>query len=86
MGGWPLEVGKMALYMTFPVALFHFFNQPAYFEEWVTKTKREIYPPENKSHREEIEEAIRQMRAKKDEEMIRALEEFEAKEKAAARR
>ena len=35
MGGWKLEVFKMALYMSFPVALFHWFNQPEYFEKWV---------------------------------------------------
>ena len=35
MGGWQLEVGKMALYMAFPVGLFHYFNQPEYFEKWV---------------------------------------------------
>lgn len=35
MGGWQLEVGKMALYMAFPVGMFHYFNQPEYFEKWV---------------------------------------------------
>lgn len=59
MGGWQLEVAKMALYMSFPVVLFHYFNQPAYFEEWVTKTKREIYPPDSKTHRTELADAIR---------------------------
>lgn len=81
MGGWMLEVGKMAMYMTFPVALFHFFNQPEYFEEWVTKTKRELYPPENKGHRKEIEEAIKLHRAKRDEQLLKALEEMETKGK-----
>lgn len=37
----------MALYVMFPVAMFHYFNQPKYFEEWVIKTKRELYPPES---------------------------------------
>lgn len=59
MGGWKLEVAKMALYMTFPVALFHYFNQPEYFEEWVTKMRREMYPPESKYLKEEFKEAIR---------------------------
>lgn len=35
MGGWQLEVGKMALYMAFPVGMFHWFNTPEYFEKWV---------------------------------------------------
>ena len=37
MGGWQLEVGKMALYMSFPVGMFHWFNNPEYFEKWVRK-------------------------------------------------
>lgn len=35
MAGWQLEVFKMALYMAFPVGMFHYFNQPEYFEKWV---------------------------------------------------
>ncbi|XP_056645936.1 protein PET100 homolog, mitochondrial [Diorhabda carinulata] len=49
MGTWTLEVAKMALYVTFPVALFHYFNQPQYFEEWVVNTKRELFPPETEA-------------------------------------
>lgn len=81
MGGWWLEIGKMTLYMSFPVAMFHYFNQPEYFEKWVTQTKRELYPPENKSHRAEIEHAIRSIRDKKDKELMKALEDIENREK-----
>ncbi|XP_037952146.1 protein PET100 homolog, mitochondrial-like [Teleopsis dalmanni] len=81
MGGWVLEVCKMAMYMTFPVALFHIFNQPDYFEEWVTKKKRELYPPENLSHRAEIEEAIRAVREKRNLQMMKAFDEIEQKSK-----
>ena len=81
MGGWQLEIGKMAMYMTFPVAMFYYFNQPEYFEKWVTKTRREMYPPEDKSHREEIETLIRSMREKKDQEILNALNDIEKREK-----
>ncbi|GBP39439.1 Protein PET100 homolog, mitochondrial [Eumeta japonica] len=64
MGNWKLEVGRMAMYMAFPVALFHYFNQPTYFEEWVTNTKREIFPPENKENKEAIKKLIQDMRKK----------------------
>ncbi|XP_026755716.1 protein PET100 homolog, mitochondrial [Galleria mellonella] len=64
MGNWKLEVGRMAMYMSFPVILFHYFNQPAYFEEWVTKTKRNIFPPENAKDREDIQKLITDMRRK----------------------
>lgn len=40
MGGWQLEVGKMAIYMAFPVGMFHYFNQPEYFEKWVRRIFR----------------------------------------------
>lgn len=64
MGNWKLEVGKMAMYTSLPVGLFFFFNQPTYFEEWVTNTKRQIFPPENQNDREAIQMLIRDMRKK----------------------
>lgn len=77
MGTWVLEVAKMGMYMAFPVALFHFFNQPEYFEEWVTKKKRELYPPESKSHHKELQRAIQEHHRKHDAAIMRALEEAE---------
>lgn len=64
MGNWKLEVGRMAMYTSFPVGLFFYFNQPAYFEEWVTNTKRQIFPPENMKDREAIQQLIKDMRKK----------------------
>ena len=75
MGDWKLEVIKMGLYITFPVALFHYFNQPEYFEDWVTKTRRAIFPPDSKTNREEIQECIRNIREKKELETLRRLKE-----------
>lgn len=75
MGGWKLEIGKMALYMTFPVALFHYFNQPAYFEEWVTRTKRELYPPDNTPSKIQFKESVRKIRENQDIQMLKAMEE-----------
>ncbi|KAJ8950105.1 hypothetical protein NQ318_017830 [Aromia moschata] len=75
MGGWKLEVAKMALYITFPVGLFHYFNQPEYFEEWVVKTKREIYPPESKSARENFEQAMQAIKHKQELSLMASLED-----------
>ncbi|XP_019867603.1 protein PET100 homolog, mitochondrial [Aethina tumida] len=75
MGGWKLEVAKMALYVTFPVCLFHYFNQPEYFEEWVVKTKRELYPPENLQKRKEYEDALRKIKEKQERTVVAQLEE-----------
>ncbi|KAJ8981837.1 hypothetical protein NQ317_004787 [Molorchus minor] len=66
MGGWKLEVARMALYITFPVSLFYYFNQPQYFEKWVVKTKRELYPPESKTKRETFEQAIESVKRKQE--------------------
>lgn len=74
MGNWQLEVAKMALYMAFPVACFHYFNQPEYFEEWVTKTKREIYPPDSKSQNAEFANALKNIQK---EQHLRILKEME---------
>ncbi|XP_049835560.1 uncharacterized protein LOC126279123 isoform X3 [Schistocerca gregaria] len=79
MGGWKLEAAKMAIYLSFPVAMFHFFNQPEYFEEWVIKTRRELYPPESAQHRKQIQEFAEQLQRKRDVEMLKALEQAEKK-------
>ncbi|XP_014271598.1 protein PET100 homolog, mitochondrial [Halyomorpha halys] len=75
MGGWKLEVGKMVIYMAFPVGLFHYFNQPEYFEEWVTKIKQETYPPESTKHKKMIEDAIKDWNKKKEISLLKALDE-----------
>lgn len=65
MGGWKLEIGRMCLYMAFPVLTFHYFNQPQFFEEAVLKLKRELYPPESEISNKQISEVfdgIRQQR------------------------
>lgn len=74
MGGWVLEIGKMALYMSFPVAMFHYFNQPEYFEKWVTQKKQELYPPAEQSHHEEIQNAIKEQRLKHELDRLKKLD------------
>lgn len=61
MGGWALEIGKMALYLAFPVAAFHIFNTPEYFEKYVIEKKREMYPHEDQLYRDEISLLFRDM-------------------------
>ncbi|XP_056426858.1 protein PET100 homolog, mitochondrial [Hyla sarda] len=47
---------KMALYLTFPVTMFWISNQPEYFEEYIVKRKREIYPPEKDEQKRQLQE------------------------------
>lgn len=58
MGNWTLEVWKMALYMAFPVVVYHVFNQPEYFEEYTIKMKRQMYPPEDERKRQQLNAAF----------------------------
>ncbi|XP_014669693.1 PREDICTED: protein PET100 homolog, mitochondrial-like [Priapulus caudatus] len=79
MGGWKLEIFKMAVYMSFPVATFWYFNKPKFYEDWTIKMRRELYPPENKLHTEEIQEAIMQHNKRKEEQLIKLMESEENK-------
>ncbi|KAH0821664.1 hypothetical protein GEV33_001127 [Tenebrio molitor] len=71
---WRLEIGKMALYITFPVALFHYFNQPELFEDWVVKTKRELYPPEDTPEQRQFLTAIQKIKTQQEADRLKALE------------
>lgn len=82
MGGWLLETAKMALYMSFPVGLFHYFNQPEYFEEYVISTKRKIYPKEDESHHERIEGFAQLLREKQEKEAREKYRKVEAEQQA----
>lgn len=77
MGTWILEVSRMAMYVSFPVVMFHYFNQPEYYEKWVTDKKREIYPPEEKNSKEQLQRFIRDMREQNDQQLLSALDAIE---------
>ncbi|KAF7265437.1 hypothetical protein GWI33_021096 [Rhynchophorus ferrugineus] len=49
---------------TLNIAMFHYFNQPELFEEWVIKTKRELFPPDDPEKRKAFEESFRISREK----------------------
>ncbi|KAG8265489.1 protein PET100 homolog, mitochondrial [Homalodisca vitripennis] len=73
MGGWKLEVGKMFMYMMFPVVTFHYFNQPQYYEEWVAKAKKELYPPESDEVNMLLREKLSSIRQKRELEELKQL-------------
>ncbi|XP_070152302.1 protein PET100 homolog, mitochondrial-like [Polyergus mexicanus] len=72
--GWILEVAKMCLYISFPVGIFHYVNQPAYFDKHVIKAKKEHYPPQSKKATEEMENFIRDFNANIEKERLEAME------------
>lgn len=79
MGGWKLEVAKMALYLSFPVVAFHVFNTPKYFEQYVIEKKREMYPHESTMYHEEMSELLRDMKSGNLEEKIHKYNAIENK-------
>uniref|UniRef100_A0A1E1XUW1 Protein PET100 homolog, mitochondrial n=1 Tax=Amblyomma sculptum TaxID=1581419 RepID=A0A1E1XUW1_AMBSC len=74
MGKWQLEIFKMSIYMAFPVGLFYIFNQPQFFEEWVTKKKRECFMPPDPAAEQQLRDCINSFKAKKREELAKELE------------
>lgn len=68
------EVAKMFLYISFPVGIFHYVNQPAYFDKWVIKAKEEHFPPESRQANEQMENFIREFNANSEKRRLDALE------------
>lgn len=75
MQKWQWEVCKMFMYMTFPVAMFHYFNSPQIFEQEVTKIKLETYPAISTERQEQIEEMIRETNARRERKNLQKLQE-----------
>nr|CAD7256674.1 unnamed protein product [Timema shepardi] len=69
-----LPSGKGGRVILVHAGMFHYFNQPELFEEWVVKTRRELFPPENMTHKDEIIDCIQKLQEKQDLEMLRLLE------------
>lgn len=73
--GWMLEVFRMALYISFPVGMFHLVNHPYYYDNYVIKAKEEYYPPENKKATEEMNNFIREFNTNIEKKRLEAMEE-----------
>ncbi|XP_033858648.2 protein PET100 homolog, mitochondrial [Acipenser ruthenus] len=71
--GVKLEVFRMLLYLSFPVTVFWISNQAEYFEEYVVKRKREIYPPDEKMQRKELEDFKQRMRERKEQRLLKQM-------------
>ncbi|XP_016131412.1 protein PET100 homolog, mitochondrial [Sinocyclocheilus grahami] len=71
--GVKIEVFRMMVYLSFPVAMFWISNQAEYFEEYIVKRKREIFPPEEKMHRQELEDFKERMRNRREQKMLKQM-------------
>lgn len=68
--GVKIEVFRMMLYLSFPVAMFWVSNQAEYFEEYIVKRKREIFPPNEEMQRKELESFKERMRVRKEQQIF----------------
>ncbi|XP_044309987.1 protein PET100 homolog, mitochondrial [Varanus komodoensis] len=73
--GVKLEVFRMLVYLTFPVGMFWISNQSEYFEEYVIKRKKEIFPPENDYQRKELEAFKERIRKRQEEQELQMVKE-----------
>ncbi|KAM5301541.1 protein PET100 homolog, mitochondrial [Glossophaga mutica] len=72
--GVKLEVFRMTLYLTFPVAMFWIANQAEWFEDAVIQRKRELWPPEE-DQRQRLEEFKERLRKQREEKLLRAAQQ-----------
>lgn len=49
MGGWKLEIARMAGYISLPIGCFYLFNKPEYFQEILASTKQYYFPNDDKN-------------------------------------
>ncbi|XP_034045872.1 protein PET100 homolog, mitochondrial [Thalassophryne amazonica] len=71
--GVKLEIFRMVLYLSFPVGMFWVANQPQFFEEYVNKTKRELFPPDMELRRKEMEEFHEQLRIRREKRRLKKM-------------
>ncbi|XP_051904403.1 protein PET100 homolog, mitochondrial [Hippocampus zosterae] len=71
--GVKIEMFKMMLYLSFPVSMFWISNQAEYFEEYIVKRKREIFPADEELHRKELEDFKERMRARKEQRRLKQI-------------
>ncbi|KAG7471582.1 hypothetical protein JOB18_016677 [Solea senegalensis] len=61
----------MMLYLSFPVTMFWISNQAEYFEEYVIKRKREIFPPNEAQNRKELEDFKERIRVRRERKLLK---------------
>ncbi|XP_069004982.1 protein PET100 homolog, mitochondrial isoform X2 [Embiotoca jacksoni] len=71
--GVKIEVFRMMLYLSFPVAMFWVSNQAEYFEEYIVKRKREIFPPHEQMQRKELEDFKERIHARKERQILKKM-------------
>ncbi|MEQ2288515.1 hypothetical protein AMECASPLE_023378 [Ameca splendens] len=73
--GVKIEIFRMMLYLSFPVTMFWISNQAEYFEAYIVKRKREIFPPDEQLQRKELENFKERMRIRKEQQLLKEITE-----------
>ncbi|KAM3864419.1 protein PET100 homolog, mitochondrial [Diretmus argenteus] len=71
--GVKIELFRMVVYLSFPVAMFWISNQAEYFEEYVVKRKREIYPPDEQENRKKLDDLKERMRLLREQRLLKEM-------------
>ena len=66
MGTWKLELGKMAIYMAFPVTSFYVYHQVDWFEDQIADMHRKVRSKESITNKMELQECVEMMRSHRD--------------------
>ncbi|XP_063037954.1 protein PET100 homolog, mitochondrial [Melospiza melodia melodia] len=63
--GVKLEILRMFLYLSFPIAMFWVSNQAELFQRHVIERKRELFPPDTPERRQAMAELKQRLRERK---------------------
>ncbi|CAG7815343.1 unnamed protein product, partial [Allacma fusca] len=75
MGNWQLEVFKLGLCVTFPVAMFYTFNQAKFFEDWVANNKQGLAPRGDNQQAKELRDFIKEYKADHESKILLQMQE-----------
>ncbi|CAF4476836.1 unnamed protein product [Rotaria sp. Silwood2] len=81
MGGWKLEVFRMACYVTFPLAAMFLFSRPELFKERVIEARKRFHPPPNPERDDLIQQLKDRERLRREAEALEQMSHFQTKQK-----
>ncbi|XP_026668644.1 protein PET100 homolog, mitochondrial [Ceratina calcarata] len=73
MTNWQMEIGRMTLYILFPIGIYYYFNQTDNIEEWI-QTERKKLAPDDEKKRADFKQFVYEYNKKQD---LKALAEME---------
>ena len=71
---WKMEIFRMTCYMAFPVTMFHYFNSPQLYENYVIKAKRETGKPVSHEDEEKFKKLFNKIKKKEQLNYLQKLE------------